>query len=173
MDGALLFRQLANQYGVDGQGKGGCQRCDGGPVEFHRPEDQYDAGKTAEYGGDTQRGQFLPEQENGERHDEYGGGVEDGVGGGQGQVAQGDDHAQDARQVDVGPESVDLQASEKILPVQLACQGQQECQCDQTAQEGKLEHRSAGFEQFYEYVRDQRHGIADDQQQNGTVYGFS
>lgn len=124
MNGGLLLRQFTHHDGVDSQCKGGGQCGDGRPVEFYWPQDDDDAAKSAEDGKDAQRGQLFPEQHDGQHHDQDGGCVEHGVGGGQREIAEGDDHAQDASQVYVGPHGVDLDTGKQVFPVELAGQGQ-------------------------------------------------
>src|SRR5690554_2532740 len=171
--GGLFFRQLPHHDGVDGQGKGGTQGGDDGPVELHRAQYHDDAGKAAEYGGDAQGREFFPKKHGGQHHDQYRRGVEQGVGGGQRQVGEGDHHAYDADQVDGGTAGGDFQASEKVACVEFAGQWQQEHQGEYAAQEGELEDGGAGVHQFDEDVREYGHGVADDQQQNGAVDGFA
>src|SRR5690554_7393596 len=171
--GGLFFRQLPHHDGVDGQGKRRAQGGDDGPVELHRAQYHDDAGKAAEHGGDAQGREFFPEEHGRQHHHQYRCGVEQGVGGSQRQVGEGDHHADDADQVDVGAYGVDFQAAEEVLAVEFAGQGNQEGQGQEAAQEGELEDRGAGFQQFDEYIGDDGHGVADDQQQNGAVDGFA
>ncbi|GGC65985.1 hypothetical protein GCM10011362_12950 [Marinobacter halophilus] len=73
----------------------------------------------------------------------------------------------------MGAQGVDFEAAEQVLAIELFGQGQQQGQGDDAAQQGKLEHRGIGFKEFDEDVRDQGHGVADDQQKDRAVDGFA